>query len=152
MKKPIYLFVLMIWGIGISGCANLQLDSPKISIVNFTPKPIKGFDAEFDIVLKIKNPNAIALPLTGMSYQIALNGEPLLSGVSNDLPTIKAYGEEEIAVSVSTNLLSAPKFILKLLNNSNKDIRYQFKSKLDLKGMLPSFNIVEEGVLPLKAR
>ena len=141
------MFVAII--LALSGCASLQLEKPHVALVNFTPRPLDGLEAQIDIVLRITNPNAMALPLAGMNYQIALNGEPFLSGVSNNLPTIKAYGEETVAVTVSTSLLSTSKIILKLLNSANKDIRYQFKSTLDLKGMLPSFNIVEEGLLPI---
>lgn len=150
MYRHLNRFIFIMFVLVLSSCASLKLEKPQISLVEFIPKPIKGLEAEFDVVLKINNPNAIALPLQGMSYQIALNGDSLLKGVSNNLPTIKAYGEERITLTISTSLISAPKIVLKLLNNPGKDIRYQFKSKLDLKGMLPSFTIVEEGILPIR--
>lgn len=150
MKKLCCLLVFVLVTLSLSACSTMQLQRPQVSLVEFTPRPITGFEAIFDIKLKVLNPNAVALPLSGMTYEIALNGEPLFRGASADLPTIKAYGEEYIQVSVSTSLLSAPKIILNLANKSTRDIHYQFKSKLDLKGMLPGFTIVEEGVLPLR--
>lgn len=144
------LILLSLTILNLSSCATLHLEKPYVSLVNFSPRPINGFEAAFDITLKVKNPNSVALPLSGMTYEIALNGESLLKGATGNLPTIPAYGEDEIQLSISTSLLSAPKILLSLLNKPSTDIRYQFKSRLDLKGMLPSFNIVEEGVLPVR--
>lgn len=153
MKKllnrcALVLLVLSLIG-SLGSCATLHLEKPYVSLVDFKPRPISGLEAAFDITLKVKNPNSVSLPLSGMTYEIALNGASLLKGATGNLPTIPAYGEETIQLSLSTSLLSAPKIVLALLNKPEEEIRYQFKSRLDLKGVLPSFNIVEEGVLPL---
>lgn len=145
------LIVLSMIILNLSSCATMHLQKPHVSLVNFSPRPINGFEAAFDITLKVQNPNSVSLPLSGMTYEIALNGDSLLKGATGNLPTIPAYGEDEIQLSISTSLLSAPKILLNLLNKPNTDIRYQFKSRLDLKGILPSFNIVEEGVLPINS-
>ena len=141
------LFALTLF---LNACANLQLQSPQVSVISISPSQNSGLDLGFDVKLKVTNPNAIALPIEGMNYALALNGAKLLRGTTGKVPTIAAYGSETIDISVSTNLLSAPQFLVGLLGKSNEDISYELSGTLDLAGYLPSLSISESGKVPLR--
>jgi len=121
------------------------MEPPRVALVSLSAPTLSNLEALFSVKLRITNPNSIPLPLKGMNYSLALNNYSVFQGVSNNLPTIAAYGEEVVELSVSTNLLSAPKFLLDLASKPDQAINYNFSSKVDLKGALPSFNIKESG-------
>ncbi|WP_083608131.1 LEA type 2 family protein [Teredinibacter haidensis] len=133
----------------LSGCASMQLEQPQVSIIGFSPVKTSGLEALFELQVRIANPNGIPLPIQGMSYEFAINDTGLLRGVSNNIDTIPAYGSQDIALQLSANLLSAPKILYNLLKKPNQKIHYAFKTKIDLKGALPSIRLVEEGELPV---
>ncbi len=145
---PKLFIVLMI--LSTAACESIQLTPPQVSVLKIRPSNSGGFDLEFFIDLKISNPNSIALPVNGMSYSISLNNAKVLQGVSNSIPTIPAYGSQYVTVSISSNLLSAPKLLVNLLKNPSSTIQYELNGKIDLEGLLPSFNIVEKGEVPLE--
>lgn len=148
MKQPLLtrtllpLFLLCI----INSCATLKLETPQVSLINIKPYTHQGMG--FDIELNIANPNSIALPVSGISYQMKINGTSLLQGVSNQVSTIPAYGSVPVRISTSISILSAPKIFLNLMQNKNQKLSYELSTKIDLEGLLPSFRVVSKGELP----
>ncbi|SMF06008.1 LEA14-like dessication related protein [Alteromonadaceae bacterium Bs31] len=134
--------------ISLCACASMKLEQPQVSIIGFSPVTTQGMEAQFAADIRISNPNSFDLPIEGMSYQLSINGTDLLHGLSNNIPTIPAYGSERVTLDMSVSLLSAPKLFYSLLKNKGEDINYAFTAKIDPKGMLPSFTIKESGVLP----
>lgn len=135
----------------LSGCATLNLEAPRVSVVRIAPVKSTGMEALFELDVRISNPNGIDLPIRGMSYQVAINGTDLLEGVSGNIPTIPAYSSETVTLSLGANMLSAPKILYSLMKNPSDEIRYSFSTKVDLVGALPSFRLVDEGSLPMGA-
>ncbi len=144
----ICFFLLMIL---ISGCASLRLEQPQVSLIGFSPVKSSGMETQFALNVRISNPNSIDLPIKGMSYQFSINGADLLQGVSNSIPTIPAYGSEDVTLNMTVSLLSAPKLLYSLMNKQGEEVKYAFTAKIDLSGMLPAFTIRESGVLPTAA-
>lgn len=144
MKKLLSASLLIF----LSACATLNMEPPQVAVTSITPASATGLSTSFDVGLRISNPNSVSLPIKGMSYKIALNGAQVLQGVTNQIPRIPAYGTENVTVTVGANLLSAPKLLSALLNNSDQRIRYDFTTHIDLEGPLPGFDVVESGYLP----
>lgn len=69
----------------------------------------------------------------------------MLAGVAHDLPEIKRYGEEDITIEATVDLLSGAKLIRGLLIPPTTKFQYTFNAKLDLETFLPTMNIVEKG-------
>lgn len=144
--------IMLFAALTLSACATFNLQPPQLTLLEIAPVSAgtRGLDLSFNIRLRVANPNAIPLPIKGMSYTLALNGADVLQGVSNNIPRIAAYGSEEVTLTIGTNLLSAPKFLLGLLRKPNQEIRYELQSKIDLDGPFPTFNVVETGLVPVK--
>ena len=89
----------------LTACASLQsgFATPSVKLVSLTALPANGLEQRFAIGLRVANPNGTALNLVGMTYSIELEGFKLISGVSNNIPTIAAYDETLVEVEASVN-------------------------------------------------
>lgn len=136
----------------LSGCAtmNLNYEEPSIELVSFKVLPANGFEQNFEIGLKLTNPNNFELPLNGISYQLLVAGETLAHGVAVNIPTAGAYSESRFTVPISTNLMRGIKVIRALMFSQGKDISYQLKAKLDIDiPFVPKLTVIQDGIIPL---
>ena len=150
MRYTIKLFSLPIFFIlYLSACATVPTDfeEPSVSVTSFTPKHSAGITPQFEIILHVTNPNREPLELEGMSYTIHLDGNKVMSGVSNDLPTIEPYGEADVTLNATANLLGGFQLLTGLMNQTKEHIEYEFKAKLDIGVFMPRIDVVRKGIL-----
>ena len=138
----------------LSGCAGQLRDyeTPKVNISSFKSIPSEGSGPRFEIGLNIINPNATALELRGLSYSLHLEGHEVLTGVSNQLPVIPAYGEETIIIQATVDVLSSIRLVLDLMNNKRDKFAYSLNAKLDPGGLRPNIHVTREGAISLSAK
>ena len=153
MTNKIVFSLFIIFSLSISGCATLQpgFDTPVVSITSFEAiPPTKGLVPQFQIGLHIVNPNRSALNLKGVSYTITLEGHEMMTGVSNQLPKIEAYGEGDIILIASIDIFSSISFFSDLIGNQKKDkISYSLDTKLDAGSLYPLIIVTKKGTLSL---
>ena len=134
------------------GCAALQpgYETPQVTISSFEALPSQGVIPRFQIGLHIINPNRTPLDLKGVSYTISLEGNKILTGVSNQLPKIEAYGEGNVVLNASVDFLSSMGFLKDLIQNQKNDnITYNFAAKLDVGSLYPFIRITKKGEISL---
>ena len=144
------MFILLL--LLFSGCSTLQpgYEIPVVSITSFKALPTQGLIPQFQINLHIVNPNRSPLDLKGISYTISLEGHKIMTGVSNKLPKIEAYGEGDVMLKASVDLFSSIKFFANLLNNPIKDqISYSLNAKLDAGSLHPLIRAAKKGQINL---
>lgn len=138
----------------LSSCAMMspKFENPKVKVAGLKMLPAESLVSQpIEVTLLITNPNATDLNLRGISYTVGLENFDLLSGVSNQLPTLTAYQETPVKVVVSLNAFQILKFINHLNKNGLRDsVKYNFDAKLDFYKFLPALHVKETGVLPLK--
>lgn len=134
-----------------SGCATLSPDyeTPAVNVSSIRALPSETIVPRFEIGLHIVNPNRSALSLQGIAYTLKLEGHRLLTGVANDLPTIDAYGEGQVTLVASTNLLGSIRLFTELMNANPETITYDLEAKLDPGGIRPAIIVVESGQINL---
>jgi len=131
----------------LSGCTNLNnLQNLDVTLTKISPTSSQGLSPRFNIQLLISNPNPQALEIQGVSFVLDVAGEKVLTGVSNQIPTLLAYGETPVDIQSTIDLFSLYKLVTYLSRHTNEDIHYQLKSKIDPKGFI-AFNITKEGIL-----
>lgn len=137
----------------VSGCATLDrfVDSPVVSIANIEMLPTQGLQPRFAVDLNILNPNPVAIPITGMAYEISLNGYDLFSGATSDVPRLPAYEEVPLRVEVGANVLQSFGLIMGLLNGEHTKLDYVIETELKVSGILRPFTLVEKGVVDLNS-
>ena len=143
------LALLILWA--VSGCAGLDSDfeTPTVGVSSFRAVPSEGAVPRFEIGLHIVNPNRTALRLEGIVYSVILEGHKILTGVSGDLPVIEGYGEGDIILTATPDLLSSVRLFSSLMNQPRQTFSYELDARLDIGKLRPRLHVREEGRVSL---
>lgn len=137
----------------LASCATMQpnFEDPQIELISIALLPSEGMQINFDLGLKVTNPNNMALNVVGLAYDLSLDGFEVVKGVGNDLPPIPAYGSENIKVQASTNLMQSFKLLSELMSRPRSSMNYSLNTKLDLGSTwLPALRLTDEGEIDLE--
>lgn len=138
----------------VFGCAALRTDydAPAVSITSFKAIPGEGIVPGFEIGLHIVNPNRTPLELKGISYTINLEGHDILTGASNKLPRIEAYGEGDVVVHAALDFFNSIGLFRNLARNQKQEtFSYSLNAKLDVGTLQPVIRISKKGKISLFA-
>jgi LEA14-like dessication related protein len=135
----------------LAGCATLRPDfeAPTVTVSSIRALPAESMAPQFEIGLHIVNPNRAALELHGLAYRLNLQGYNILTGVAKDLPTIDGYGEGDITLIATTDMLSSIRWLANLMSTQSEVIAYELEAKLDLGGFHPTIRVKKEGEINL---
>jgi len=133
------------------GCAGVRAgyETPTVTVKAVRAIPSEGLLPEFEIDLHVVNPNREALKLVGVSYTVSLEGHELIRGVGNELPPIDAYGEGDITLKASADLLAGVGLIRELMTAGKDTLSYSFEAKLDPGALRPSIRVRDSGEITL---
>lgn len=136
----------------LGACAGLlqPLQKPDISVRGFRLLPSNSLAPEFLIALHIVNPNAQGLALKGVAYSASIEGHRIISGASNTLPEVPAYGEADVELRASADMLGGLRLFNDLLATQRDSLSFELSVKLDTGTILPPIHIVETGKLSLQ--
>ena len=102
MKRAwIILFVLL----APLGCATPEnAQPPSINLTNLQLGTPGLLSQELKLDIKIGNPNDFDIPLTGLSFNLEVNGQPFAEGLSNESVTVPrlSYATTRITGNAST--------------------------------------------------
>ena len=122
------LFPILIAAIGlVAGCASMgpKLEPPQWRLVDMQFIDARLLEQRHALTFRIINPNDIDIPITGMYYEVEIEGEKFASGVSDNPVTLPSYGESEVTVTVSTNLLKSIPRLAEMMNTPPEQIHYR---------------------------
>ena len=142
MRRQLVSAWIVILVVLVSGCASLfwMGEKPHVDIVNITPKEMRLLEQTFLMELRIQNPTETDLDITGMSFELEINGQPFARGVSNQSLKVERLSTQLVQVDAYTGLIS----ILRQLSDAKKG-SYASGFKYRLKGSIhtgaPSFRI-----------
>lgn len=134
------------------GCAAFQphLEQPVVKVTRLQLLPSQGLQQRIGVGLSITNPNARDLSLNGISYTIGIEKFSVLSGVSNQVPVLKAYQETPVDLEVSANLLEIVRLVEYFSRATMPDqVNYNFDAKLDFSNWMPTMRVKEAGQITL---
>ena len=107
-----------------------------------------GISQGFQIGLVVTNPNGIDLPVKGMNYALSLNGQKILTGANNQIPTLAAYSDTPIMINATADLISVAR-LLTSFSTGTGELNYELAGKLGLTGWRLPINIKETGQVNL---
>ncbi|MGY8870996.1 MAG: LEA type 2 family protein [Pseudomonadales bacterium] len=128
----------------------LDFEDPSVTVNSVKIVPSDGIAPKFEISLHVVNPNSIALPLRGVAYTVKIEGKQILNGVSNKMPEIAAYGDGDITLSATANLLTSVRLLASLMQRNQDQVAYEMNAKLDLGTFTPDIHVKEVGEISLK--
>ena len=147
------LFVANLVIIGVAGCASMPSDfeQPSLEFTSIMFRNSGSVAPQFDILLHVTNPNRIPLDLQGMSYTVSLAGHRMVTGVSNDLPIVPAYGEADVRISAVVSLFGTIRLLNDLMTRNPDRVEYEFDARMDVGRSRPRLHIRDSGVISLAA-
>lgn len=152
--KQVFRVVLIsvIFPLFLVGCAAFQprLEQPVVKVTRLQLLPSQGLQQRIGVGLSITNPNARDLSLNGISYTIGIENFSVLSGVTNQVPVLKAYQETPVDLEVSANLLEIVRLVEYFSRSTMPDqVNYNFDAKLDFSSWMPTMRVKEAGQITL---
>lgn len=116
MKRVwLVLFVLM----APQGCATPDnVKPPSITLTNLQLGSTGLLSQELKLFIKIGNPNDFAIPFTGLSFNLEVNGRPFAEGLSNDSVTVPRLGYAAMLVTGNASTLT---LIMQLMTVGQRD-------------------------------
>jgi LEA14-like dessication related protein len=150
LYSTLYITIMLLL---LQGCATLipvDFEDPSITVNSVKIVPSDGSAPKFEISLHVVNPNSIALPLRGVAYTVKIEGKQILNGVSNKMPEIAAYGDGDITLSATANLLNSVRLLASLMQRNQDQVAYEMNAKLDLGTFTPDIHVKEVGEISLK--
>src|ERR1700733_15106611 len=90
-----------------------KFNRPNVSVVSIDMRGGNLLQQNFAVKLNVQNPNDRALPVSGLSVELNVDGERIASGVSDRAFVVPAFGESEFDMTIKANMALA---LLKLAN------------------------------------
>ncbi len=88
-----------------SGCATLYgLNPPRVNVSSVTPVDFTLLEQKFLVKVRVQNPNDVDLEVTGMTFDLDLNGKSFATGVSGQAVTIPRFGSNLVEVEMISGL------------------------------------------------
>lgn len=138
--------------LALQGCSLMpSYEPPNVTISGLRTVPTGRALPDFEIDLRVINPNRQSLPIEGISYKISLGGNEIITGVGNDFPTVEGYGQQDLTITASANLVAGIRLVTDLLRSGRDSIDYGIEARLDLGGLRPTLRVRDEGVLSLSS-
>ena len=141
------LAALLAAGLGV-GCAVLPGSDPlRVTVVDIGATDARGLELRLAITLRVQNPNDRAVEFDGIALDLAVNGRPLASGVSDQRGSVPRYGETVITVPVSISALDAVRQAIGLADaRKSEPLPYVLSGKLS-GGLFGTMRFSQEGTL-----
>lgn len=138
----------------LSACTMLapKFEPPAVTVTAFRALPVAGLNPQFEIDLHIINPNNRELKLQGLVYSATIEGHKIFSGVTNQLPVVAAYGDGDVTLLASADLMGGFRLLTDLMSQSRQGLKYQLNIKLDVGDFIPAIYVEEKGEISLVAK
>lgn len=137
----------------LAACTGLRpgYEPPTVTVNSLRALPAAANTLpDFEVGLRVLNPNPEPLKLRGVSFTVSLDGRDLVKGVGNQLPVIEPYGAGDFKVTASANVFAGIRFISDLLRSGPKDtFDYDLEAKLDIGAFRPPIRIRDSGRIDL---
>ena len=136
----------------LTSCSMLnKLEPPSFYVVAIRSLSSSDSLPSFVIELKVVNPNALALPLRSVHYELFVNNQKIVTGSGHDLPEIPPHGATIIAISAVPELKGMLNLAAQWISTPQQQWHYTFSAELDPGLTIPSLRIRQSGkVTPFK--
>ena len=118
--------------LNLAGCAGMgqRMESPRINIVNVTPREVTFFEQVFNLDLRIQNPNDLPLAINGLAFDLELNDRRFATGVSNESLFVDRLSSGVIRVEALTTLWGFIQQVAEYQRTKAPRVAYRLKGNL----------------------
>lgn len=151
-RRSATLLLLVALLAGCAGTGGVGLATPDVSVTSLRLAEAGLLEQRFDVRLRISNPNPVPLPLQGLSYRLLISGIEIGSGVARPDRRLEAYGETEVAVSLTTGTLALADLLGRWRRDPSEAIDYRLEGRVSLGMLAPDLSFSREGSVPLQRK
>jgi LEA14-like dessication related protein len=127
VKRCLSLLAAML----LVGCATTPKVEPlDVTVSDVVPGQMSIFEQEYQVKLRVQNPNNFDIALDGAAYQIELNGKAFAKGVARQSVTVPKYSDAIIDGNCVSDLSGVLGQISQLTKGPPEKFRYRIKGKL----------------------
>jgi LEA14-like dessication related protein len=143
---------LVVLALLLAGCVTFPADfkEPTVSLLSIRPDISNVFAPEFDLRLRVSNPNRDPLEIVGLSYNISLQGRRLIEGVASELPVVPAYGEADFGLRATADLVGGFNLLAELMDRPGEDVDFELNADIDLGRFYPMVKVRRSGSISLQ--
>ena len=142
--------LLFMLALSAAGCApgGQATEPPEVVLVDIVPQRLTLFEQQLRVDVRIRNPTNAPLAVTGLKFNLDLNGIRLLQGLSNQSIEVPRLGEAVVSSRASTTTLSLIRQAVSL--NPDKPFEYKMEGTVFLEGIFqPRVTFKSEGKIDL---
>lgn len=150
LMRPAHALALLLTLL-LGACAGFgqRFEEPKIELMALEALPMTGFNPGFRAQLRITNPNERALAISGLYYELALEGHDLASGTVNGPINVAGYSSQTVESVLQASLGGGLKLAADLLSRPRNQIGYTLTVKLSVGGVPIPLRIRRSGTVAL---
>lgn len=117
-----------------AGCSTLtgSIETPTVKLVGLQLIEAGLLEQRYGLTLRVNNPNAISLPIKGISYSVKLAGVDFATGQTPRAFRVGSYGDSLVDIEVSTNLLDTVRRLKDWFSDSPDAMDYELTGKVQV--------------------
>jgi LEA14-like dessication related protein len=120
----------------LAGCAGLPpgMQAPAVTIADLRVGSAGLFEQQFDIKLRIQNPNPDEIRFDGMAFELDINDQAFAKGVGNQVVAVPRYGSAFMAVEAVSTLGGLVRQFGRMAQSGKPEFKYRIKGSLSIAG------------------
>jgi len=135
----------------LGGCAGFGMERPRVTLSDITVKDARVLEQVFEVKLRVMNPNDMELPISGLAFDVELNGAPFASGVSGEQVTVPRFGSTVITAEAVSGIAGIVRQLAKLVEGGLTTLSYRVTGRVYLGSWLQRLTFDEKGEIKLPA-
>ena len=132
-------FLACLSGCGVRQLTRGELEAPRVKFQSLAVGLPTPQGLPLACTLLVENPNLKDLRVLGYDYQLRLEGQEVLQGVSREAVTLPARGQVLVHVPLLVNLKALPRFLPAILRNER--LNYKISGGVRLASLLGGFRV-----------
>jgi len=126
----------LVIAISFAGCAGLPpgAQAPAVTISDFGVGNAGLFEQQFDLKLRIQNPNPEEFKVDGMAFDLEINDQAFAKGVGNQMVTVPRFGSAFMSVEAVSTLGGLLKQFGRIAQGDKPIFKYRLKGSLSIAG------------------
>lgn len=121
----------------VASCVHLAgiKQNPDISLAGIELVELGLLEQRFNLKLRIQNPNDVALPINGITFEIELDGTTFAKGLSDKVLIVPRLGETVMEVEATSTLGMVWKQLVDSQKSNRNKVDYRLSGRLFLEGL-----------------
>ena len=131
------ILIALIAGAVLAGCAEVptgEMALPSVTISGFGAGDSSLFEQQFNLKLRIQNPNPVDLRIDGNAFDLEINGEPFATGVGNQALTVPRFDSGFMPVEAVSSLGGLLRQFGRIVHGGSPAFKYRIKGSLSMAG------------------